>query len=94
MTLQPGDMLLQYTDGITEVQDSSGAQFGALRMCAAALMELENGAQALVDGLASAARTYAGGQMSDDVTAFAMTCVADPEDLINTDEWVWPLQSD
>ncbi len=71
--LHPGDMLLLYTDGVTEAENSSGEFFGEERLCA--LLE-EHHSQApdqIIETLLHQVRLFSGVQnFNDDVSLVAM----------------------
>ena len=70
--LAAGDLLLIYSDGVTEAADGSACEFGEDRLCAALSCE-EGGAWAAVDAVVSAARAFASGAaQSDDITCVAL----------------------
>jgi sigma-B regulation protein RsbU (phosphoserine phosphatase) len=83
MTLQPGDTLVLYTDGVPEAENSSLEQFTAAR----ARESLANsGATAnvvqLVERLAADVDSFAGAhEQSDDVTILALRYCGDPSHL-------------
>jgi serine phosphatase RsbU (regulator of sigma subunit)/DNA-binding NarL/FixJ family response regulator len=59
--LAPGDMLLLYTDGVTEAQNVQGAFFGKERLIAAAQVELGKTAQAVLDALVATVQRFIDG---------------------------------
>jgi serine phosphatase RsbU (regulator of sigma subunit) len=71
--LDPGDTLAVYTDGLIEVRDDGGLEFGAQRLgdlvCGASCDEAEAIAKLAVDEVTS----YAPGRLRDDVT-IALLC--------------------
>jgi serine phosphatase RsbU (regulator of sigma subunit) len=71
--LDPGDTLAVYTDGLIEVRDHGGLEFGVQRLgdlvCAASCDEAEAIAKLAVDEVTS----YAPGRLRDDVT-IALLC--------------------
>jgi len=70
--LGAGDLLLIYSDGVTEAADGSACEFGEDRLCAA-LAGAEGGAKAAVDAVIAEARAFAGGaSQSDDITCVAL----------------------
>ncbi len=74
VSLQSGDRLLLFTDGVTECCDEAGREFGEARL-QRLLRELRGGsAQALCDGVAQALHAFNGGAFQDDATwlAFAL----------------------
>jgi serine phosphatase RsbU (regulator of sigma subunit)/CHASE2 domain-containing sensor protein len=72
--LQPGDLLIAFTDGLTEAQSPGGELFGRARMMEAAVAAARAGdATAAVDLLVSRVRAFeAGGEPSDDLTVLAV----------------------
>ncbi len=69
VTLEPGDRLVLYTDGITEARSANGDEFDDSGL----LQTLERcrhlGAQSMVDALFSDVGAFAGGSLQDDATA-------------------------
>jgi sigma-B regulation protein RsbU (phosphoserine phosphatase) len=69
VTLNPGDRLVLYTDGITEAQSASGDEFED----AGLLHTLERcrhlDAQSMVDAVFNDVGAFAGGRLQDDATA-------------------------
>jgi serine phosphatase RsbU (regulator of sigma subunit)/anti-sigma regulatory factor (Ser/Thr protein kinase) len=66
LTLAPGDILLQYTDGITEAFSAAQEPFGQERMAEVALEAAPAGGQAVVDALAQAVASWRGDHAQDD----------------------------
>ncbi|HHH41792.1 MAG TPA: hypothetical protein ENK56_07275 [Chloroflexi bacterium] len=67
--LAPGDLLVLYTDGVTEAQNAQGRFFGEERLLAVLQAHRERPAQAVCDALLTAVREFAGGAPpSDDIT--------------------------
>lgn len=66
---RPGDVLLLYTDGVTEARDAAGRTLGEEWLTR--WLEAHGGIepQALVDALGRAVEQWTGGQPQDDVTA-------------------------
>jgi len=77
--LQPGDVLLQYTDGLTEAADDEGNEYGEGRMCGCLLAGLDLPLQELVDGMADDVLEYAGGSLADDLTLLSLAVLM-PDD--------------
>ncbi len=84
--LQPGDMLVQYTDGLTEAMDSESVEFGELRFYASMLNHLDKGAQGTVDAIAEDVIAHVKGQLDDDLTIFAI-CMLPKDDTGGSGEW-------
>ena len=76
--LAPGDVLVLYTDGITEAQDRQEAFFGAGRLLEVAQANLGRSAQDMQDALIAEVRAFAGdAPQFDDI---ALMVVAREED--------------
>lgn len=72
-TLQPGETLLLYTDGVTEAEDASGALYGDIRLLEDVARADRNDADALVRTLSACVGAYASGAPpSDDITLLAV----------------------
>ncbi|MBZ4417816.1 PP2C family protein-serine/threonine phosphatase [Myxococcus sp. RHSTA-1-4] len=67
--LRPGDVVVWYTDGLTESRDGSGRLYGTQRLAAAVQANAHLSAEALRDALLADARAYSAGQpQRDDIT--------------------------
>lgn len=77
LSLDPGDCLLLYTDGITEASDRKELMFGEERVERALTNRVKDGPRAVVQGLISELDVFAGGQRSlDDITLIALQKLA------------------
>jgi sigma-B regulation protein RsbU (phosphoserine phosphatase) len=75
LSLEPGDTLVLYTDGVTEASDSRGQQFGleGLKAAVVAGVGLGLGADELARQLFLRVREFArGGHRDDDMTLMAL----------------------
>lgn len=73
VTLEPGDMMLLYTDGVNEAVDADGDEFGEERISKVLAQIAPQGARAVVDQLMEALNAFVGGKASnDDVTLIAL----------------------
>jgi serine phosphatase RsbU (regulator of sigma subunit)/anti-sigma regulatory factor (Ser/Thr protein kinase) len=74
ITLEPGDALLQFTDGISEAFEASGReQFGHERIAATLRDHAPSGTRAVIDGLfAGVTEWSAGGARLDDETVLVL----------------------
>jgi serine phosphatase RsbU (regulator of sigma subunit) len=71
--LQPGDVLLLYTDGITEAENGEGEFFGEERLCSVVQELRQLPPAGLIEELLYQVRLFAGGKsFTDDVTLLAM----------------------
>ena len=77
--LAPGDLLLLYTDGVTDAEDGNGEFFGEERLLEVAKKNcLDGSAQGLLDAVLAAIHGYVGGAPQfDDITL--MVVARDPE---------------
>lgn len=83
-TLAPGDAVLLFTDGIYEVEDGLGEEFGQGRLRAAVAARLGQDAAQLLDGLLADVQAYRppGSEgLADDVCLVAVDCApaGDPD---------------
>jgi serine phosphatase RsbU (regulator of sigma subunit) len=77
--LEPGDLLVQYTDGISEMMDEAREEFGDFRVMGAFVSHLDHtDPQEVIDGMAAIAELFTGQAPDDDVTLLALK-VIDPE---------------
>ena len=71
--LEPGDVVLQYTDGLPESQDSGGNQFGLEKIISTCEVHGSSGAKALVELLVEAEQEFRGQcPQFDDLTLLAV----------------------
>jgi len=69
LTLAPGDALVMYTDGVTDVQDAREEEFGMARLCDAAGAAPPAAAREMADAIVAAVSAFAGEQpQPDDIT--------------------------
>lgn len=72
-TISPGDVLVCYTDGITEATNAEGEEFGEARVAAAArAAAADQGAGAVVTAISSAVSAWTGGLPQDDATLIVL----------------------
>ena len=74
--LAPGDILVLYTDGVTEAERGDGEEFGEARLvqCVCAHRSLPVGD--LLTSIVSAVRDFSGPEQADDITLVVAKCVA------------------
>ena len=72
LTLIPGDRLLLFTDGVTEVRNDSDEEFGDDRLIA--VVRASPDAPTLHRNVLDAVMRFSGGVFLDDVTVLAVTC--------------------
>lgn len=71
--MYPGDLLVVFSDGVTESMDASGTQFGEVRVCEVVRRNAGRPASEIVAAVLQAAAAHAGGmQQSDDMTVIAL----------------------
>jgi hypothetical protein len=76
--LQPGDLLMQCTDGLLEASNPHREEFGDLRSAGALLAHCEAGFADAVDRIATEGRRFAAGTFQDDVTVMVLQCDPPP----------------
>lgn len=69
---QPGDLLVMYTDGLTEARCPSGESFGTERLLEAIAASAEEPAEALPESLFLSAFSFCEGRLTDDVAIVAL----------------------
>ncbi len=72
LTLEPGDRLYFYTDGVIEALDASEDEFGHPRLLAEIADRREQPLRESLDGIASAVRKWCNGRIRDDVSLLAV----------------------
>jgi len=73
--LQSGDVVVMFSDGVTEAFNHEGEEFGEKRLVAVIEAHLNLGPGSVVSGVLDAVRTFtAGAAQSDDVTILALRC--------------------
>lgn len=73
VALFTGDRLLLFTDGVSEVEDSAGHEFGEERLIELLRESCDLGATALQEKVMNTVTEFCGGNFHDDVTLLAMT---------------------
>ncbi|MGB9633233.1 MAG: PP2C family protein-serine/threonine phosphatase, partial [Chloroflexaceae bacterium] len=69
LTLNPGDVLLLYTDGVTEAMNGERELFGDDRLAAVLRANAHHGPQEIINAVLAAVGDFAGGQsQADDIT--------------------------
>jgi sigma-B regulation protein RsbU (phosphoserine phosphatase) len=71
LAFEPGDRLLLYTDGVTELRNAAGDEFGEERLVAVVQSRTE--APDLHQEVVDALHAFSGGAIQDDVTVMAVT---------------------
>ena len=68
LVLQPGDMIVLYSDGITEAGESSQKEFGAARLEATVKQHFEKPLDEIRQHVLKAIRDWSGTEVEDDMT--------------------------
>jgi len=75
VNFQSGDLLVLYTDGISEAENSPGEQFGLDRIESAARQAAPRGCEAIIEALIKAVRRHVGeAGLQDDITTMVIRC--------------------
>jgi sigma-B regulation protein RsbU (phosphoserine phosphatase) len=71
--VSPGDVLMFYTDGVTEAMDAGGRPFGVERLRAAVAADPDASAEQIVSAVEQALGAFTGdAPQSDDVALFVL----------------------
>lgn len=74
--MQEGDILLLYTDGITEALNSADEQFGLARLCSSLMAKHTESPQSIIDAIIMEVAAFTGtSAMEDDVTMIVMKVI-------------------
>jgi sigma-B regulation protein RsbU (phosphoserine phosphatase) len=84
LQLQPGDLLLMYSDGVTEATDNDNNEFGCHRLAELFERKGTHSPEEAVARVLQAVESFAqGAEQSDDITCLALSCTALGENQIN-----------
>lgn len=76
LTTEPGDVLMLYTDGVTEAQNANGEEFGRRRLAEAVRANQELGAREMIGAVKNVVMEWTDGLgATDDVTFFVIKAV-------------------
>jgi len=76
--LRAGDVLIFYTDGVTEAENRLGEEFGIERLSAAVRRGSSLSAEDLMTNIYDAAADFCGDRFNDDVTILVVKCDFEP----------------
>jgi len=68
VNLQPGDLLVIFTDGVTEANDAAGEEFGEARLIETVRAHRDMAPGALIEAIQDAVKKFSAGEQSDDLT--------------------------
>jgi len=66
--LAPGDLLVMYTDGVSEAPNAAGEEFGEKRLLDYLRSATHSGADAIRTGITAAVQQFSSGAQADDIT--------------------------
>ena len=69
-----GDVLVFYTDGVTEAENRRGEEFGMERLSATVLRSSSLSAEDLSNNIYNAAADFCGDDFNDDMTILVVKC--------------------
>jgi phosphoserine phosphatase RsbU/P len=72
--LVAGDLLVIYTDGVTEAEDASGEEFGEKRLIDTVRKNSGSTPMELLSQIQEAVQKFSGGEQSDDLTLVVARC--------------------
>src|SRR6266849_4036703 len=82
--LMTGDVLVLYTDGVTEAENRLGEEFGMKRLSAAVLRSSSLSAEDLMISIYNAAADSCGDNFNDDVTILVVKCNFDGSPIVHS----------
>jgi len=82
--LMTGDVLVLYTDGVTEAENRLGEEFGMKRLSAAVLRSSSLSAEDLMISIYNAAADFCGDNFNDDVTILVVKCNFDGSPIVHS----------
>ena len=68
VTLQPGDLLVIFTDGVTEANDAADEEFGEARLIETIRAHRNSPPAELIEAIQNEVKSFSGGEQSDDLT--------------------------
>jgi serine phosphatase RsbU (regulator of sigma subunit) len=74
--LAPGDMLVLYTDGVTEATNLQGEEFGECRLIGTLRLHADLPAPAVLQAIETAVQQFSQGEQADDITVVVARCKA------------------
>ena len=80
VTLQPGDLLALYSDGITEATSKNGEEFGDARLQAEIEQRSDRTLADIQAGVLEAVRNWAGDELEDDMTLLMVRAIEAKEE--------------
>jgi sigma-B regulation protein RsbU (phosphoserine phosphatase) len=81
--LLAGDVLVFYTDGVTEAENRSGEEFGMERLSATLRRGSSLSAEELMTNIYNSAADFCGDDFNDDVTILVVKCNFDGSSAAN-----------
>jgi sigma-B regulation protein RsbU (phosphoserine phosphatase) len=72
--LTPGDILVLYTDGVTEAENTQQEQFGDTRLAETILAQRHLAVPALLAAIVETAQKFSNGEQADDITLVVVRC--------------------
>jgi serine phosphatase RsbU (regulator of sigma subunit) len=72
--LAAGDLLVLYTDGITEAENAEGEEFGESRLIETMLAQRHQPVPALLETIVATVRKFSDGEQADDITLVLARC--------------------
>jgi serine phosphatase RsbU (regulator of sigma subunit) len=82
--LTSGDVLVLYTDGVTEAENRLGEEFGMERLSEIVQLGSSLSAENLMTKIYNAAADFCGDNLNDDVTILVVKCDFDGSSIVNS----------
>jgi serine phosphatase RsbU (regulator of sigma subunit) len=72
--LAAGDILILYTDGVTEAENAEGEQFGESRLIETVLAQRHLPVPSLLETIVATVQKFSDGEQADDITLVLARC--------------------
>jgi sigma-B regulation protein RsbU (phosphoserine phosphatase) len=82
--LMTGDVLVFYTDGVTEAENRRGEEFGMDRLSATVRQSSSLSAEGIMTNIYDAAADFCGDDFNDDVTILVVKCIFDGSSTVGS----------
>jgi sigma-B regulation protein RsbU (phosphoserine phosphatase) len=74
--LAAGDILILYTDGVTEAENDEGEQFGESRLIETMLAQRHLPVPSLLETIVATVQKFSDGEQADDITLVLARCIS------------------
>jgi hypothetical protein len=79
--LEPGDVVVQFTDGLFEINSPAGVEFGRLRTMGSCIANIEQAPEAMAARMVREVKKFSAGALEDDLTLLVISVETPPGGL-------------